>query len=116
MRSSFTDIEATLTADIVLSHSLLNGNTRLSDRLLKLRGGVRLTLEHVRIALSVSALLSPRVSKAEIAVIIQVGWELGELSSSLHDHIKQGLPFKASFDAPENKALAMSFHNLDGFE
>lgn len=78
-------------ADVVLSHSLLACNDRLSESLLKAK--VKLTLEHIQIILKVSSRTS-RVTRAAVLTrfLIDIDWRAYTAASS---QLRQaGFPFQ----------------------
>lgn len=93
-------------ADVALAHSMANGNFELSIHLIdKLQ--VPLTLEHLKICRKVgitlrylSAIKTIADHVSSLSILLQVGWMPPR---RLAEHIKLGLPFKASFEAKENE-------------
>lgn len=95
-------LTSTLAADVVLQHSILNGNGCLTSTLLS--SGVKLNLEHLRIASTVSTPRSywaVRCSSFFTFHSPQVSWRFG---SEVEDYIKRGGPFLASHGAIPNEA------------
>lgn len=81
-----------LSADVVLSHALLNGNKSLIEFLLQ--HGVPLTLEHFKVALKVNSGRS--VSSCQLSSSLVFSQYNHLLSESLLEPIKAGAPFTVS--------------------